>query len=91
MTYGITLTEYFGVNDDHIGIFIFFFAAGNGCIVLGRCFDIIGRRKMIFFYIFFELSFVIYSVYALYFQDNKWTLFYVHFLFCSFLFRFGWS
>ena len=51
MTYGITLTEYFGVSSDDIGIFVFFFAAGNffGCIVLGRCFDIIGRRKMIFF------------------------------------------
>jgi MFS family permease len=48
-TLGLTLTTYFGVADDKIGLFYAVFAAGNflGPLLLGRLFDTVGRRPMI--------------------------------------------
>ena len=50
-TYALVLTEFYGVRADHVGWYILPFAAGNflGPLILGRLFDIIGRRPMIAF------------------------------------------
>ncbi len=49
-TYGMVLTKYEHVSASRIGIFILPIAAGNflGPLLLGRLFDTIGRRRMIF-------------------------------------------
>ncbi len=48
-TLGLTLTTYFGVATDKIGLFYAVFAAGNflGPLLLGRLFDTVGRKPMI--------------------------------------------
>jgi MFS family permease len=48
-TYALILTEFYGVQADHVGWYILPFAAGNflGPILLGRFFDTVGRRTMI--------------------------------------------
>jgi MFS family permease len=48
-TYALILTDFYGVPADRIGWYILPFAAGNflGPLVLGRLFDLIGRRTMI--------------------------------------------
>jgi MFS family permease len=48
-TYALVLTDFYGVPGDHIGWYLLPFALGNflGPLVLGRLFDVIGRRKMI--------------------------------------------
>jgi MFS family permease len=48
-TLGLTLTTYFGVATNQIGLFYAVFAAGNflGPLLLGRLFDTVGRRPMI--------------------------------------------
>jgi len=50
-TYALVLTEFYHVPGDHIGWYVLPFAAGNflGPLVLGRLFDVLGRRKMIAF------------------------------------------
>jgi MFS family permease len=50
-TYGLVLTEFYGVRSEHVGWYILPFAAGNflGPLLLGRLFDTIGRRPMIAF------------------------------------------
>jgi MFS family permease len=50
-TYGLMLTEFYGVRADHVGWYILPFAAGNflGPLLIGRLFDTIGRRPMIAF------------------------------------------
>ena len=50
-TYALVLTDFYGVPGDHIGWYVLPFAAGNflGPIVLGKLFDVIGRRRMIAF------------------------------------------
>jgi MFS family permease len=50
-TYALVLTEFYGVRADHVGWYILPFAAGNflGPLILGRLFDVIGRRPMIAF------------------------------------------
>ena len=50
-TYALVLTDFFGIPADHVGWYLLPFAAGNvlGPILLGRFFDTIGRRPMIFF------------------------------------------
>ncbi len=50
-TYALVLGRFFGVPDERIGLFILPFAAGNflGPLLLGRLFDVIGRRPMIAF------------------------------------------
>jgi MFS family permease len=50
-TYALVLTEFYGVRADHVGWYILPFAAGNflGPLILGRLFDLIGRRPMIAF------------------------------------------
>jgi MFS family permease len=49
ITLGITLTTYFGVGTNKVGLFYAVFAAGNflGPLLLGRLFDTVGRRPMI--------------------------------------------
>ena len=50
-TYALVLTEFYGVQADHVGWYILPFAAGNflGPVFLGHFFDSIGRRQMITF------------------------------------------
>jgi MFS family permease len=48
-TYALILTDFYGVGADRIGWYILPFAAGNflGPLMLGRLFDVLGRRFMI--------------------------------------------
>jgi MFS family permease len=48
-TYALVLTDFYGVPGDHVGWYLLPFAAGNflGPILLGRLFDVLGRRLMI--------------------------------------------
>ncbi|MDE1180623.1 MFS transporter [Paraburkholderia sp.] len=48
-TYALVLTDFYQVPGDHIGWYLLPFALGNflGPLLLGRLFDVIGRRKMI--------------------------------------------
>jgi MFS family permease len=50
-TYALILTDFYGVPSDHVGWYLLPFAAGNflGPVLLGRLFDIQGRRPMIAF------------------------------------------
>jgi MFS family permease len=50
-TYALVLTDFFGIAAYQVGWYILPFAAGNflGPVLLGRLFDTIGRRPMIFF------------------------------------------
>jgi MFS family permease len=50
-TYALVLTDFFGIAANQVGWYILPFAAGNflGPVFLGRLFDTIGRRPMIFF------------------------------------------
>ena len=48
-TYALVLTDFYNVPGDHVGWYLLPFAAGNflGPILLGRLFDVLGRRVMI--------------------------------------------
>jgi MFS family permease len=48
-TYALILTRFYGVAAGRVGVFILPFAVGNflGPLVLGRLFDLVGRRVMI--------------------------------------------
>jgi len=48
-TYALVLARFYGVADENVGYYIFPFAIGNflGPLVLGRLFDVVGRRRMI--------------------------------------------
>jgi MFS family permease len=48
-TYALVLTDFYDVPGDHVGWYLLPFALGNflGPLLLGRLFDVIGRRKMI--------------------------------------------
>src|SRR5262249_37009534 len=48
-TYALVLGRFFGVPAERIGLYLLPFAAGNFCgpLLLGRLFDIAGRRVMI--------------------------------------------
>jgi MFS family permease len=48
-TYALVLARFYGVAEHHVGYYIFPFALGNflGPLVLGRLFDVVGRRRMI--------------------------------------------
>jgi MFS family permease len=50
-TYALVLTDFYGIPGDRIGWYLLPFALGNflGPIILGRLFDVIGRRIMIAF------------------------------------------
>jgi MFS family permease len=50
-TYALVLTDFYGVAASSVGWYLLPFAAGNflGPVLLGRLFDTIGRRRMIFF------------------------------------------
>jgi len=48
-TFALVLTDFFGIQANHVGWYILPFAAGNflGPLLLGRLFDTLGRRAMI--------------------------------------------
>lgn len=48
-TYALVLSRFFNIEADRIGLYILPFAAGNflGPLLLGRLFDIVGRKPMI--------------------------------------------
>jgi MFS family permease len=48
-TYGLVLTQFYGVPAERIGLYLLPLAIGNflGALLLGRFFDTIGRRRMI--------------------------------------------
>ena len=48
-TYALVLTDFYSIPAGHVGWYILPFAAGNflGPLLLGRLFDVIGRRTMI--------------------------------------------
>jgi MFS family permease len=48
-TYGLVLTTFYNVNSGSVGYYILPFALGNflGPLLLGRLFDVVGRRTMI--------------------------------------------
>ena len=50
-TFALVLTDFFGIQANHVGWYILPFAAGNflGPLLLGRLFDTLGRRTMITF------------------------------------------
>ncbi|MBL8569416.1 MAG: MFS transporter [Phreatobacter sp.] len=50
-TYALVLTDFYGIEANHVGWYILPFALGNvlGPILLGRFFDTLGRRPMIAF------------------------------------------
>jgi MFS family permease len=50
-TYALILTDFYGIPTSHVGWYLLPFAAGNflGPVLLGRLFDMIGRRPMIAF------------------------------------------
>jgi MFS family permease len=50
-TYALVLTDFYGISSAQIGWYMLPFAAGNflGPLLLGRLFDVIGRRPMIAF------------------------------------------
>ena len=50
-TYALTLTSFYGVLPEHVGHYLLPFALGNflGPLLLGRAFDVVGRRPMIAF------------------------------------------
>jgi MFS family permease len=50
-TYALVLTDFYGIPASQVGWYILPFAAGNflGPLLLGRLFDVIGRRPMIAF------------------------------------------
>jgi MFS family permease len=50
-TYALVLTDFYGIRSAQIGWYMLPFAAGNflGPLLLGRLFDVIGRRPMIAF------------------------------------------
>jgi MFS family permease len=72
-TYGLVLTTYYDVPGSHIGYYILPFAAGNflGPLVLGRLFDVLGRRVMITFT--YGISGVFLAITALLFQQGTLT------------------
>jgi MFS family permease len=50
-TYALILTDFYGIAADQVGWYLLPFAAGNflGPLLLGRLFDVLGRRPMIAF------------------------------------------
>jgi MFS family permease len=50
-TYALVLTDFYGIQSSQVGWYILPFAAGNflGPLLLGRLFDVLGRRAMIAF------------------------------------------
>jgi MFS family permease len=48
-TYSLVLTTFYGVSSASVGYYLIAFAAGNflGPVILGRLFDVVGRRFMI--------------------------------------------
>ncbi|WP_213881557.1 MFS transporter [Pseudomonas sp. dw_358] len=48
-TYALVLTDFYNVPSEHIGWYVLPFALGNFCgpLLLGRLFDVVGRRVMI--------------------------------------------
>ncbi len=74
-TYGLVLTTFFKVADSSVPYYILPFAAGNilGPLLLGRLFDVVGRRAMITFT--YGAAGVCLAVTAVLFQQGVLTAF----------------
>ena len=50
-TYALTLTRYYGIRPERVGVYLLPFAAGNfaGPLLLGKLFDSVGRKRMFAF------------------------------------------
>jgi MFS family permease len=72
-TYALVLSHFFGVPDYRIGLYILPFAVGNflGPLLLGRLFDVVGRRPMIA--LTYALSGVLLAVTAVLFDAGQLT------------------
>lgn len=72
-TYALVLTKFHSVPEDQVGLYMIPFALGNyiGPLLLGRYFDTIGRRKMIF--ITYTLSAVCMTITAILFVTDSLT------------------
>ena len=73
-TYALVLTDFYHVPGDHIGWYLLPFALGNflGPLLLGRLFDVIGRRKMIF--TTYALSGILLTLSGYLFEHNLLTV-----------------
>ncbi|WP_144151025.1 MFS transporter [Paraburkholderia sp. BCC1885] len=73
-TYALVLTDFYHVPGDHIGWYLLPFALGNflGPLLLGRLFDVIGRRKMIA--ATYAISGVLLTVSGYLFEQNLLTV-----------------
>jgi MFS family permease len=73
-TYALVLTDFYHVPGDHIGWYLLPFALGNflGPLVLGRLFDVIGRRTMIA--TTYALSGILLTVSGYLFEQNLLTV-----------------
>jgi MFS family permease len=69
-TYALVLTDFYHVPGDHIGWYLLPFALGNflGPLLLGRLFDVIGRRRMIA--VTYALSGILLTVSGYLFEQN---------------------
>jgi len=72
-TYALVLTDFYHVPGEHIGWYVLPFALGNfmGPILIGRLFDVIGRRKMIA--VTYALSAILLTVSGYLFEENLLT------------------
>jgi MFS family permease len=73
-TYALVLTDFYHVPGDHIGWYLLPFALGNflGPLILGRLFDVIGRRTMIA--TTYALSGILLTVSGYLFEHNLLTV-----------------
>jgi MFS family permease len=73
-TYALVLTDFYHVPGDHIGWYLLPFALGNflGPLVLGRLFDVIGRRAMIA--TTYALSGILLTISGYLFEQNLLTV-----------------
>jgi MFS family permease len=73
-TYALVLTDFYHVPGDHIGWYLLPFALGNflGPLILGRLFDVIGRRRMIA--ATYAISGVLLTISGYLFEQNMLTV-----------------
>ena len=69
-TYALVLAEFYGVQAEHIGWYVLPFALGNFCgpLLLGRLFDVVGRRVMIS--LTYALSGILLAISGYLFEQN---------------------
>jgi MFS family permease len=72
-TYALVLTKFHGVQEHEVGLYMIPFALGNyiGPLVLGKYFDTVGRKKMIF--ITYTLSAICMTITAVLFVKDVLT------------------